>query len=49
MSSRCREAPLSLLLPMWTLVFANIFFGVNATFTSGVARQAAEVLLRVGS
>jgi multicomponent Na+:H+ antiporter subunit D len=43
-----REAPLSLLLPMWTLVVANFLFGFHASFTYGVARQAAQVLLRVG-
>jgi len=39
------EAPLSLLVPIWILVLANFYFGIDATFTSGVARQAAEILL----
>ena len=38
------EAPLSLLVPMWALVALNVYFGVDASLTSGVARRAAEVL-----
>jgi multicomponent Na+:H+ antiporter subunit D len=41
------EAPLSLLIPTWTLVVANIYFGLNATLTAGVASRAAELLLGV--
>lgn len=44
---RVREAPLSLLIPTWTLVVANIYFGLNATLTAGVATRAAELLLGV--
>jgi multicomponent Na+:H+ antiporter subunit D len=44
-----REAPLSLLVPIWTLVVANLYFGLNATLTSGIATRAAELLLGVGS
>ncbi len=43
-----REAPLGLLVPMWALVVANFYFGVDANLTVGVARQAAELLLGVG-
>ena len=43
-----KEAPLTLLVPMWVLVVANFFFGVDAKLTVGVARQAAELLLGVG-
>ena len=32
-----REAPLSLLIPIWTLVVANIYFGIDATLTAGIA------------
>jgi multicomponent Na+:H+ antiporter subunit D len=42
-----REAPLSLLVPIWVLVAANFYFGIDATATAGVARQAAELLLGV--
>ncbi len=42
-----REAPLSMLVPTWVLVLANIWFGVDADFTVEVARTAAMGLLRV--
>ena len=44
-----KEAPLSLLLPTWTLVAANLYFGLDATLTAGIATRAAEILLGVGS
>ncbi len=40
-----QEAPLGLLLPTWALIVANFYFGIDATFTSGVAGQAARMLL----
>jgi multicomponent Na+:H+ antiporter subunit D len=43
-----REAPLSLLLPTWALVLANLYFGIDAKLTAGVAIRAAETLLGVG-
>jgi multicomponent Na+:H+ antiporter subunit D len=39
-----QEAPLSLLAPLWLLVIANIYFGVNTEVSVGLARQAATVL-----
>lgn len=42
------EAPLSLLIPTWALVLANVYFGIDATLTAGVATRAAELLLGVG-
>jgi multicomponent Na+:H+ antiporter subunit D len=42
-----REAPLSMLIPTWILVGANIYFGLNAAQTAGVATKAAEILLGV--
>nr|VFJ44062.1 MAG: multisubunit sodium/proton antiporter, MrpD subunit [Candidatus Kentron sp. DK] len=39
------EAPLALLIPIWALVIANLYFGLDASFTVGVARQAAALLL----
>lgn len=42
-----REAPLSMLLPTWALVLANIWFGIDADFTVTVARTAAMGLLGV--
>ncbi len=38
------EAPLSLLIPMWTLVLANIYFGINTELTVGVAETAVKLL-----
>jgi len=43
------EAPLALLVPTWTLVALNFYFGINATLTSDVASTAARWLLGVGS
>lgn len=44
-----KEAPLSLLIPTWTLVLANIYFGLHSAPTTGIAIRAAEVLLGVES
>lgn len=44
-----QEAPLSMLIPTWTLVVANIYFGMNASFTTGVAESAAKALLGGGA
>ncbi|MCA1799619.1 MAG: hypothetical protein LC632_09260, partial [Xanthomonadaceae bacterium] len=43
-AGRC-EAPLSLLVPTWTLVAANLYFGINGTFTVGLAQRAAQALV----
>ena len=40
-------APLSMLLPTWLLVAANIYFGIDSSLTLGVARRAAEALIGV--
>jgi multicomponent Na+:H+ antiporter subunit D len=42
------EAPLSMLIPTWILIAANVYFGVNATLTAGVAGRAAAALLGSG-
>lgn len=42
---RFREAPLSLLLPTWILVIANLYFGINTQISVGTATRAAELLL----
>jgi multicomponent Na+:H+ antiporter subunit D len=44
-----KEAPLALLLPMWALVAANVYFGIDATLTTGIAGRAARLLLGVAS
>jgi multicomponent Na+:H+ antiporter subunit D len=39
-----QEAPLSMLVPLWLLVIANVYFGVQTDVSVGLARQAAAVL-----
>lgn len=39
-----KEAPVSLLIPMWFLVIANIFFGLNTELTVNVADTASRLL-----
>ena len=43
-----KEAPLSLLIPTWALVLANLYFGIDATLTFGIAGEAARVLMGTG-
>jgi multicomponent Na+:H+ antiporter subunit D len=40
-----REAPLSMLIPAWTLVAACVYFGLDASATAGTAATAAQTLL----
>ncbi len=40
-----REAPLGLLVPVWVLVAANVWFGVDTRFSAGLAARAAELVL----
>ncbi len=42
-----KEAPLSMLIPLWAIILANIYFGINASLTSGVSKHAAEYLLGI--
>jgi multicomponent Na+:H+ antiporter subunit D len=39
------EAPLSMLVPTWILIVANIYFGIDTSVSVGTARRAAEALL----
>jgi multicomponent Na+:H+ antiporter subunit D len=45
-AAQYREAPLSMLIPTWILISANIYFGIDAERTASVAQRAAEWLLR---
>ncbi len=36
-----KEAPLLLLVPLWILALANIYFGIDASFPAGLARDGA--------
>jgi multicomponent Na+:H+ antiporter subunit D len=39
-----KEAPVSLLMPMWVLVLANIYFGINTELTVDIADTAVRLL-----
>ena len=39
------EPPISMLLSLWTLALASIYFGIDATTTLGIALDSAEALL----
>ena len=39
------EAPWPMLVSTWVLIGASVFFGVSTSFTTGLARRAAEILL----
>ena len=41
------EAPLGMLIPMWALVVANIYFGIHTDLSVGIARHAAATLMRL--
>jgi multicomponent Na+:H+ antiporter subunit D len=41
---KVKEAPVSLLLPMWVLVLANVYFGINTELTVNVADTAVSLL-----
>ncbi len=40
-----QEAPWALLIPMWALVLANVWFGIDARTTVASAEQAAQTLM----
>ena len=42
-----KEAPLSLLVPTWILVLANLYFGIDTRLTIGVAEIAAQTLIGI--
>lgn len=42
-----KEAPISQLIPIWMLVLANIYFGVDTRLTVGVSKLAAQSLFGV--
>lgn len=43
-----REAPLSILAPLWVLALANVWFGVDASLPVGLADAAARAVLPGG-
>lgn len=42
-----REAPASLLIPIWLLVVANVYFGIDTRLTIGVSESIANLLFGV--
>jgi multicomponent Na+:H+ antiporter subunit D len=42
-----REAPWSMLVPIWLLVGANLYFGIHTEVTVGLATQAAHELIGI--
>jgi len=48
-SDTIKEAPLSFLIPVWTLVLANIYFGIDTRLSVQVAQSAAQSLFGAGS
>jgi multicomponent Na+:H+ antiporter subunit D len=42
------EAPPGMLLPLWALILANLYFGVDTSLSVGVAMRAADWLLGGG-
>ena len=34
-----------MLVPTWILIAANVYFGIDTSLTSGIARRAAESFL----
>jgi multicomponent Na+:H+ antiporter subunit D len=44
-SARATEAPLRLLVPVWILVAANFWFGIDTRLNVGAATAAAEALM----
>ncbi len=47
-SSQVSEAPVSVLLPLWLLVVANIYFGIDTALPVSVTADAAQALLGWG-
>ncbi len=43
-----REAPLDMLIPAWILIAAAVYFGLDTSFSVGVAGRAAALLLGAG-
>ncbi len=43
------EAPLQMLIPIWILVIANIYFGIDTRFTVGLSKLISQSLFGVNS
>ena len=40
-----REAPAAMLIPLWLLIGANLYVGVDAGVITGIAQQGAATLV----
>ena len=47
-NAKVGEAPPSMLIPLWLLVAATIYFGIDTSLTVDIAGRAAEALLAGG-
>ena len=47
-AERPREAPFSMLFPLWLLVAANLYFGIDTDLSAGIAERAAQALMGGG-
>ena len=47
-AEQVREAPASMLIPVWLLVAANFYFGINTDISVGTAMQSAAALMGAG-
>jgi multicomponent Na+:H+ antiporter subunit D len=45
-AAESKEAPLSMLVPLWILTLASVYFGIDATRTADIAATAAKFLLK---
>ena len=43
--SKAKEAPLAMIIPMWVLAAATVYFGTHAALTSAAASRAASTLI----
>jgi multicomponent Na+:H+ antiporter subunit D len=46
-ATEIKEAPLSMLIPIWVMVGSNFYFGINTDFTISIATKAAKSLIGV--
>ena len=44
MIDEVKDPPLSQLVPIWLLVFANFYFGIDTSLTVGISKAAAQAL-----
>ncbi len=42
---KVKEAPASMLIPVWLLIGANFYVGIDASLITGIAQQGADILM----